>query len=222
MKTLCPNEEMFAAYVEGLLPERQRSHLEAHLSECNACLSAFSLTTCMVRGGASAPLETAPPEVTQSALDLINSQDPMSGGLLMEKMKRSLSIFHARLLRHLPLPMRFEWQLAPIRGRQEAVSDDLFRIKKNFREFDADIEIEKTGENTALIRLRLFAQNGFSDTIRVTLKRGERELCSSLYSGGDLVFDDIPFGPCKLIFEGDGVSLGVYLFHIKETGNGKK
>jgi hypothetical protein len=222
MKTLCPNEEMFAAYVEGLLPEHQRSHMEAHLSECDACLSAFKLTTCMVRGAASSALETAPPEVAQSALDLINSRDPTSGRLLLEKVRRSFSALHARLLHHLSVPMGCEWEPAPIRGRREAVSDDLFRIHKSYRDFDAEIEIEKTGVNTALIRLGLSARKSFSDRVRVTLKRGDRELCSSLYCGDDLIFEDISFGPCKLMFERNGVEIGAYLFNIKENGNGKK
>ncbi|MCF8145704.1 MAG: hypothetical protein K9N21_17470 [Deltaproteobacteria bacterium] len=223
MKTACPNEEVFAAYLEDLLPESQRSHMEAHLFECDACFSAFSLTTDMIRGEASAALEAAPPKVTQSALELINSRDATtSGGLLLKRIRRSISALHAGLLRRLPLPMGSEWEPAPIRGRREAVHADLFRVQKGYREFDADIEIEKIGVNTALIHLRLVARNGFSERIRVTLKRGDREICSSLYWGGDLIFEDISFGPCKLVFERDGVEIGVYLFHIKETGNGKK
>lgn len=222
MKTLCPDEEMVAAYVDGLLPEYQRSHMESHLSDCDACLSVFSVTTGMVRGGASAGLETAPPEVVQSALDLIHRRDPTAGGLLLEKVRRSLSILHARLLNCLATPMGSEWEAAPIRGRRETMSSDLFRIHKGYKEFDAEIEIEKIGINTALIRLRLSARNGFDDRIRVTLKRGTRELCSSLFIGEELIFEDISFGSCKLVFERDGREIGAYLFNIKETGNGDK
>ena len=141
---------------------------------------------------------------------------------MAERIRRFLSILHTKLLHHLRLPIRREWQLAPVRGSRKAVSDELFRIKKSFREFDTEIEIEKTGENTAHIRIRLFECNGSNSGIRVTLKRGEREFCSSLFSGGRVLFEDISFGPCKLIFDRDGVSLGAYFFDIKETRNGKK
>lgn len=222
MKRTCPDEEMLAAYVEGVLSEHERPQMEAHLSACDACLEEFKLTNSIFRGGFRFDADTVPPEVTQSAVGLINSRNAMPSGALKEKIRRSLSVLHSRLLHYLRLPMRFEWQLEPIRGSRKAVSDDLFRIKKSFREFDTEIEIEKTGENTAHIRVRLFKHNGYSNRIRVTLKRGERELCSSLFSGGHVIFEDISFGPCKLIFDRDGVSLGAYLFDIKETRNGKK
>lgn len=222
MKKSCPDDEMLAAYVEGLLPDQQKPRMEAHLSACDACLEEFKLTNSIVRGGFRFDADTVPPEVTQSAVRLVNSRNAMPSGALKEKIRRSLSILHSRLLHYLRLPMRFKWQLEPIRGSRKAVSDDLFRIKKSFREFDTEIEIEKTGENIAHIRVRLFERNGCSNGIRVTLKRGERELCSSLCSGGRVLFEDISFGPCKLIFDRDGVSLGAYLFDIKETRNGKK
>lgn len=222
MKKSCPNEEMLAAYVESLLPDHQKPWLEAHLSACDACLEEFKLTNSIVRGRNRFDADTVPPEVTHSAVRLVNSQNVMPSGALEKKIKRSLSILHAKLLHHLRLPMQFQWQLAPIRGSRKAVSGALFRIKKSFREFETEIEIEKTGENTAHIRVRLFERNGCSNGIRVTLKRGERELCSSLFSGGRVLFEDISFGPCKLIFDRDGVSLGAYLFDIKETRNEKK
>ena len=222
MKKSCPDDEMLTAYVEGLVPDHQKPRIEAHLSECDACLEEFKLTNSIVRGGNRFDADTMPPEVTQSAMRLVNRQISMSNGSLEEQIRRALRGLHSKLLGLLRLPALGGIHLAPIRGSRKAVSDDLFRIKKSFREFDTEIGIEKTGENTAHIRVRLFESNGCSNKIRVTLKRGERELCSSLFSGGRVLFEDISFGPCKLIFDRDAVSLGSYLFDIKETRNGKK
>ena len=222
MKKSCPDDEMLAAYVEGLVPVDQRPRIEAHLSECDACLEEFKLTNSIVRGGNRFDADTVPREVTQSAVRLINSQNAMSGDALEDKIKQSLNILYSKLVGLLRLPALGGIQLAPIRGSRKTVSDDLFRIKKSFKEFNTEIEIEKTGENTAHIRVKLFERNGYSNRIRVTLKRGERELCSSLFSGGSVLFEDISFGPCNLIFDRDGVSLGAYLFDIKEIRNGKK
>lgn len=221
MKTSCPDDETLAAYVDGLLSDPKRSRMEAHLSECDACLNSFSLTVGMVRGGGAA-LAVAPPEVTKTALNLIKCREPRSAGLLLEKARRSLIALNTEWVHRLPLSIRFAWQPALIRGGRKPMSDDLFRTRKGFKELDADIEIEKTGINSALIRLRISPRNGFGERIRVTLKRRERELCSSLFIGEDLIFEDIPFGPCKLMFEKDGVEIGAYLFHIKETGHGKE
>jgi len=221
MRKSCPNEEMLAAYVEGLLPHHQKSRMEAHLSACDACLEEFKLTRSIVSGKTQFDPDAVPVAVTQSAVRLVNRQNTMPNDPLAERIHRFLSILHAKLLHHIRFLMRFQWQLSPIRGSRKAVSDDLFRIKKSFREFDTEIEIEKAGENTAHIRVRLFERNGCGNGIRVTLKRGERELCSSLLSGGRVLFEEISFGPCKLIFERDGVRLGAYLFDMKETRNGK-
>lgn len=222
MKRACPDEEMLAAYIEGLLPDYKRARMEAHLSECDTCLEEFKLTNSILRGGDRFEPDTVPPEVTLSAVDLVNSESAVSSSSSGKKIKRYVSALYSNLFHHLQVPSLGEAQLVPIRSSKIAVSDDLFRIKKSFREFDTEIEIEKTGENTAHIRVRLFERNGCSNRIRVTLKRGERELCSSLSSGGGVHFEDISFGPCKLIFDRDGVSLGAYLFDIKETRNGKK
>ena len=222
MKESCPDEEMIATYVEGLLSDDHRPRMEAHLSECDACLDEFRLTHSIVRGGNRFDADTAPPEVTQAAVRLVNSRNAMSGGVLEDKIKRSLNTLCSKLTGLLRLPATGGLQLAPVRGSRRAVSDDLFCIKKSFKEFDTEIEIEKTGENTAHIRVKLFECNGYSSRIRVTLKRGEGELCSSLFSVGRVLFEDISFGPCKLVFHRDGVNLGAYLFDIRETRNGKK
>ena len=222
MEQKCPDEETLAAYMEGLLPEDQRSRIEAHISSCNRCFEEFELTTGMVRGEPLANAEKAPLEVTQSALRLVNSQNPVPGSLVLGKIRHSLSILNARLLHLVRLSMRSDWQLAPIRGSKEALSQDLFHIQKGFKDFDTDIEIEKIGENTAHIRISISNQNGSGEGIRATLKRGDRELCSALFSHGSALFEDISFGPCKLIFERDGMSLGIYSFDIKETRHEKR
>ena len=222
MKNRCPNEEMLASYVEGLLTENKRSQMEAHLALCDTCREEFKMTNHIVRGGAGVDINTAPPEITRSAINLLRSVDLGSVGLLKKKIERTSHALQDRLLKYLRFPFGYGWNLATIRGSRKAISDDLFRIKKDYREFDAEIEIEKTGESAVHIRVSLFGHNGCGNNIRVTLKRGERELCSSLPDCNRVVFEDISFGPCRLVFDREGVMLGAYLFDIKETRNGKK
>ena len=221
MKRTCPDEETIAAYIEGLLPEHERPRMEAHLSECDTCLDELNLTTSIVRGGNRFDTDMVP-KVTRSAVRLVNSQVSISNCSVDEKIRRSVRGLHSRLLDYLRFPVRGGWQLAPIRGSKKAVSADLFHIRKSFREFDTDIEIEKTGENKAHLRIRLTEHNGHKDEIRATLKKGEREFYSALSSGGRVLFEDISFGPYTLIFARNGASLGAYPFEIKESGNGKK
>ena len=222
MKNNCPDEEILASYVEGLLTENERSQMEAHLAQCDTCREEFKLSSHLVRRGADVDIDMAPPEVTRTAIQLVNSADFASGGLLKKKFARTSAALQDRLFQYLRFPFGPKWDLATVRGNSKTMPDDLFHIKKNYREFDAEIEIEKTGENAAHIRVNLFGHNGCGDNIRITLKQGKRELCSSLSSHGHVLFEDISFGPYELIFDRDGVNLGAYRFDIKETHNGNK
>ena len=83
-----------------------------------------------------------------------------------------------------------------------------------------EIEIEKRGENKALIRVKPAAGISHKEDVRVTLKKGNREISSGLLNRGHVVFEDIPFGHYSIISSRDGVILGEYLFKIKETHYG--
>jgi len=222
MKSTCPDEETLAAYVDGLLPEHLKTDVESHLSLCDTCLEEFTLTNRMLRGGDPASEACTPPlSTTQSAVHLVARQNARSTRSLTEKVRDILDALHRRLVE----PLRLNGlRSAPVavRSQENALTADLFRVKKHFKGIDTDIEIEKTGKNIAHIRIRVSDENESGNGIRVTLKRGDRELCSSLISGGHVLFEDISFGPCKLIFDRDGASLGAYLFNIKESPNGKK
>ena len=149
MKNRCPNEEMLASYVEGLLTENKRSQVEAHLALCDACREEFKMTNHIVRGGAGVDINTAPPEVTRSAIHLLNTADLGSVSFLKEKIKKLSMALRDRWLQYFHFPLMQRWNLTPVRGGRKAVSEDLFRIRKNYRDFDAEIEIEKSrGEDS--------------------------------------------------------------------------
>jgi hypothetical protein len=99
------------------------------------------------------------------------------------------------------------------------VYKDLVRLRKTFGGMEMEIEIEKTGENKALIRVKP-AGESHREEIRLTLRKGSREISSGLLSRGHVVFEDIPFGRYSIISSRDGVILGEYLFKIKETHYG--
>ena len=80
---------------------------------------------------------------------------------------------------------------------------------------------EKAGKDKANIRVRLAESSKHKRGIRVTLKKGEREVQSHLINGGYVLFEDTPFGHYSLLFSKDGVKLGSYLFEIKESQDGR-
>lgn len=225
METRCSDDEMLADYFEGRLSDQDRTEMEAHLSECKMCMEALVVANSVVRGRSRFESEAAPNEVTEAAVCLINRQTSVLHGSLMQRLKRSIKgLPRYSLLRSLwskvsdflRLPW-VEWRLARIRGSGRIISEDLINVRKSFNGLETEIEIEKTGHNKAHIRVKAPEYDSHKKTLRITLKRGEREISSYLLNGAYVLFEDIPFGHYSLAFVRDGAKIGTYLFEIKET-----
>ncbi|MFC1858266.1 hypothetical protein ACFL9U_09605 [Thermodesulfobacteriota bacterium] len=217
MKTACPNEEKLADYVEDRLVEEDRLHIETHLSDCDRCLTEFLAAKSCVRGSDGSELESVPDHVTREAIRLAISNRPIP---LKERFKRSAQRLYGKISDQFPINLWREPSLAPIRGSQEMLSESIVRLKKTFKEIDAEIEIEKTKEQVANIRVRINKGKRRTNGLRVTLERGEREISSELYNGGYVSFENIRFGHYTLTFIRDNLAIGSYHFEIKESSNG--
>jgi len=223
MKRSCPDEEMVGDYLEGRLNDVGRSQIEEHLSECETCLQEFMLGNGLVRGGDGSKLETVPGRVTRAAVRLVKGEGSNSHSPLSVRYKRFFNEMYSNLMDLLSLSPWGSWRLAPIRGSKRVVSEDLIHLKKTFKEIETEIEIERTGVSKAHIRVKSAGSNGCGEGIRVTLKRGEREISSYLMdSSGYVLFESIPFGHYSLTLTRDGVMLGNYPFEIKETHDGRR
>ncbi|MCK4389832.1 MAG: zf-HC2 domain-containing protein [Desulfobacterales bacterium] len=246
MKTLCPDEEMLADYLEGRLSDEERSQMEEHLSACKGCLEELVVTNSLLRGGDRAKLNSLPEEVTGAAVRLVKKQRSTSCNFYIERIKRSVRNVRSKMSDLFSLKARTGWQLEPIRGSKIRMAKNLIYLRKTFKDIDTEIEVEKTGENKAHIRVKLIAdcglriadflgpdsEKGNSHTfrlqgdntpqkmVRVTLKKDEREICSYLANDAYVLFEDIPFGHYNLSFARDGVMLGRYYFEVKEAGHG--
>ena len=217
MKRSIHDEEMLADYLEGRLSEKERSKMEQHLTECQTCLEDLIVTNDMVRGGEGPEVNPVPDRVTQAAVHLVNNRSFLiPAGSLWERTKQSIKGLYAKLSDPFRAALQGEWSLAPIRGSRRFVSDDLIHIRKTFKEVETDIEIEKTGDQKAHIRVSL-PRAELERGIRVTLIRGEREISSHPLNDGPALFEEIPFGHYGLTFARNGVKLGTYLFKIKES-----
>lgn len=250
MKRSCPNEEKLGDYLEHRLGAKEKARVEAHLSECDQCLEDIVVTRGLVTNEARIELESAPDSLIQKAAALSNSKSketvspgsvagsyrnfffhpltyasPPEGGEggvrgLTGKLEQSLKRLPQKL-RGLFDPARWEqWRLAPIRSSRENVSRNLIRVRKVFRGLEAEIEIEKTGENRAKIRITIGNIDKNERAIRVSLFRGEREVCSNSLIGGYVLFEDIEFDHYSLRFYLDKRLMGKYLFEIKESSSG--
>jgi len=223
MKTACPDEEMLADYIEGHLSDYERDETEKHISLSGICLEEFIVANNTIRYWEQFDYETAPSEVTQTAVRLIKSQSSLSyTTMLRERVNRLIKGLQRKVSDLFPLTLWGAWDLSPIRGSKKVIFKDLIHLKKTFKEIDAEIEIEKTGENKTLIRIKLLKDPRPGKRIRVTLKKGEREISSHLIIEEYVLLENIPFGHYSLTFTGDGEKLGTYSFNIKESSYGGK
>lgn len=221
MKTVCPDEEMFVDYLEGRLSNNKRTKIEEHLSECDTCLEEFIVASNLERVEEGLQLDPVPAGLTQAALHVINNQSLIPSGSLIERVKGSIKDLYTWLSAFFSPAIWRGWGFAQIRGSRKEVYKDLIRLRQTFGEIEAEIEIEKKGENRALIRVQLADDARNKEDVRATLKKGDREISSNLFNRGYAVFEDVPFGHYSITFSRNGIILGEYFFKIKETHYGR-
>jgi hypothetical protein len=219
MKEHCIDDEVLADYLEGRLPETERFDIEGHLSDCDQCLELFMTTKSCIRGADLSELEAVPDRVTQAAVRLVTGGKLSLYASLKEKILQWLKVLAERISDYLNLAWG-KRHLAPVRGYRKMTSEGRFLLRKTFKEIDTKIEIERTSAHKTLIRVKLPGEAEQSTGVRVTLKRGEREISSSLLVGGETFFEDIPYGHYSLMFLRNGKRIGEYPFEVKESING--
>jgi hypothetical protein len=212
-KKSCPGEEMIADYLEGRLSAEDKEATDAHLSECELCLEELVIAGEAIRDAAEAP--AVPLGVTEATVRLVAKQ---TTGVAGKGLKESIAAYMEKISDYFRYSLPWRWQQATIRSSKIETSPDLVMIKKVFKEIEAEIEIEKTGEDKAHIRVKAGGRE--KNGIRVTLKKGEREVSSQLLGGGYALFEDIPFGRYEIVFSTNGSELGIYTFEIRESRHG--
>jgi hypothetical protein len=221
MKTTCPDEERLADYLEERLSGDERAEIEEHLSDCEICLEEFMVARNLTRHEDRFHTDPAPSKVTKAALHLVNGRGSLLSSAPWQGFKRLVKGLRSRSSGLLsPVPWG-SWSLAPIRSSRRSVPKGLIHLRKTFKGVEVEIEIEKTGKDKTLIRVKLPEDARQMKDVRVTLKKDEREISSYLLNRGYVVFEDILFGHYRISFSRGGEMLGEYLFNTKETHHGK-
>ncbi len=219
MEKRCIDEETLADFLEGRLAGQQFDETQAHLADCDQCLDMIKIGGGLIRGGESRNTCPVPEGVTREAVALVEGMIPEKGLSATEKVSNSFKIISSKVSRWFSHEFVGHAQLAPVRGEWQIVSDNVIQVTKKFRSFEAGIEIEKTGNNTATIRVSMVSGKTKHPGTRVTLVKGAREVSSEILSGAHVVFEAIPFGQYHLVFLKQGAAIGNYKFEIKETVN---
>lgn len=213
----CPKKEEIVDYLEGRLKDDARTRAELHLSECDACMEELMIFNGIVRSEGLSGFDPVSEEVTQAAINSIRAaEDYPAREKFLKALKRMILRWSDWCAGFMPWR---NMRLAPVRGSKRVISEDLVFIRKSFADFNAEIEIEKTGHNRARIDVMLNEKTQ-SNPIRVTLLKNRREVSSYLTNGTSAVFEDMPFDHYLLLFTRNGEKIGEYLFEIKEGRNG--
>jgi len=215
MTRVRPDEEMIADYLEGRLSDAEREDLEKRICDHEEWLEGFVVAGSVVRSAGRSDLKPIPSGVTQTAKHLVSSRVLEATPSMGERLKHFLKELYSKLSLTGPAPWA-QWRFASIRGPRKVVSKDLARVTKTFKEIKTEIEIEKVGPNKSYVRIILL-KNNLDKTVRVTLKRRDREVSSQLLTEDVVLFEDIPFGKYNLIFFRNSDELGTYLFEIRES-----
>jgi len=221
MAPACLDEEQLAGYLEGSLPEVERDRVEQHLAGCEMCLQELVLSRNMIQGTGLDDLDPVPAKVTASAIKLVHKQSKQTFVPLKKAFKQSARNLYNKMSDVLTPSPRREWELAAVRSSKITTSRNGVVIKKTFAKIPTEIEIEKTFQGNAHIKVHFPNRDKERMGTRVTLQKGEREVSSFLAGkSGYVLFEDVPFGHYSLVFLRNGDVFGTYLFELKETNHG--
>ena len=112
-----------------------------------------------------------------------------------------------------------EPETAYVRGSRHVISRNLVVIEKTFPEIKLEIEIEKTGERTANIKVRAISPDAGArvDGARINILKDSREIASFITSGGEALFENITFGEYTITVQHGEKRLGHLLLAVKES-----
>ena len=220
MRTKCVRDEVLMDYLEDRLSHKGRSRIERHLANCDTCLEEAVVAGEMIRGTRDFELETVPDDLTRRAMVAVRA---IGGNSLLDRVSIYVSLLASKLSDM--FTGFWPWKnpgLAPVRGSKTVIADDLILLKKSFSDLEAEIEIEKKGQDKASIRVMLLRDDIPTKPIRVTLSKNGREVASYPFNKSKVFFEDMPFARYVLVFTRKGRKAGEYPFEIKETLHGGK
>lgn len=212
MRKLCPDNETLMDFTEGRLSERRRAEIEVHLAACDKCREQVGVCAELLFGGVLDETVPVSDRITQKIVDrMIRPQASTPQPRIMHRplnwVHKGMAILEHWVSGGEPVP-------AAVRGGTVA-AENLIRRRKRFGNMDVSIEIERSGDAQALIRVAWAKQNQTVSPVRVTLSKGDREIASMLLAEKPVVFEEIAFGAYSLVFV-RGKKIGEYAFEITE------
>jgi hypothetical protein len=211
MRNRCPNEETLTDFLEGRLSGRQQARIESHLAACADCRQQVGAYLQLTHPESAAEPAAAPDYLTDKAVSVVAGLADADRPPSMFQGARRWVARGIALLEQLAPTNGL--QPVPVRGAGTTVSERRIRRQKQFADIRVTIEIERSDDDLALIRI-LSTAKAADRPVRVALIEGDREIAGMPLTTDPLVFDDIAFGRYTLAFVRGGAVLGEYHFQI--------
>jgi len=213
MNTQCPDEERIADYLEERLDAETVQEIEKHLRACRGCMEIAMISAGVLRGDDSETIP-APGRVVRDAVRLAGACRRSRDDSLKEKTLKWIrdvgSRFSSQRFSNPPgivCP-------APVRSRKEGAALLLKQDRMTIEGMDVRVDVERSSGEKALLKIRLTNVPENLRRMRLTLKKGQREIASQLLAEEVVVFEDIGSGRYVLSFVRDGLEIDSYRFEI--------
>ncbi len=189
----CPDNEVIACYVDGLLSKEEKITLDRHVSTCQKCKEVFAIQEEVAKLQEKEGLSYVPPYVIERAKNLVNEKFGLN--VLEVLVEFRDEVFKAvrstgEIIAGLQLQPAFS-----LRGNQ-AESVKTLSIKKVFDNVRVEIEItrEQGDLNTVVLKVKDEQVETPLSDLRATLIQDEIELESYITKNGKAIFENIKQG----------------------------
>jgi anti-sigma factor RsiW len=200
----CLGADLFAAYLEGSLPEAERESVEGHLAGCAECRDEVAVSLDRLSVVAQS-LRSTPAHLLARAMELekaprVKSPQTEEETDLLEIVVRSVQgllelVWTSGQLVLAPPAL-------PIRRARNRAETRTLEVEKKMGRFSVAVEMEQVDDSLCQLIVRVKKGVKPTDGIRVSLISGIREQASFVTRRGEVLFDRVPFGAYHLtIFE---------------------
>ena len=213
-KNRCPNEEILAAYVERLLPQRQMAKVEKHLVHCSQCRELVLTYAQIINPTMAADVVPVPEKVTQRAIDEVLGGGPKP---TLDSLRHGAGTLIRSGLRIV------EWlspQPSPaavaVRSGESTCLDPVVIREKQFGDLRFLITVQQNEQQTMTVQVAWAEPSIGATACRIALFRNDRESASLLLDAQPVLFENMPFDAYNLVFYSSGKRIGEYRFDIQE------
>jgi hypothetical protein len=213
----CLGADLFAAYLEGSLPEAERRSVEEHLAGCQACRE--ELVTSLDRLSIVAEsLHSTPTHLLARAMELGNAVGPTSRQadeeenlleIVVRSVKDSLELVWTSGQLVLAPPA------LPVRRARNRAETRTVEVEKKMGRFGVVVEMEQVEDGLCQIIVRVKEGPKHAEGIRVTLLSGSREQASFVTRRGEVLFDRIPLRAYQLAIYEAGSPVGKIRLNVE-------